>query len=186
METLQLKHICGYLPYGLKVRFEGCDMVHEMVGLDITSQGMHLISPYGDFGRCNIEEAKPLLRSLSSLTKEVEHNGERFVPMVELYKIARGRYKDSIIRHYSVMATNSIMVEMEGYRNFIFSIVKSESDIRIENPYNFQLHSTNLHQDDAKSEMVLCWNTLFEKLYEWHFDVFGLIDKNLAINLEEI
>lgn len=177
MKTLQLKHICDYLPYGLKV--SKIHKLHAETGIGNINQVISAVNS----GKL---QYRPHLRPLSSLTKEIEHNGERFVPMVELYKIARGRYKDSIIRHYSVMASNSIMIEMEGYRNFIFSIVKSDSDIRIENPYNFQLHSTNLHQDDAKSEMVLCWNTLFEKLFEWHLDVFGLIDKNLAINLEEI
>jgi len=80
MERLTIKEISPYLPYGLKWIFEGSDDIHEVMGIDTTDFGIHLFSPYGDYGKCRIYEGKPLLRPLSQLTEEIEHNGERFVP----------------------------------------------------------------------------------------------------------
>lgn len=184
MERLTIKELVPYLPYKLQWKFEGSDEVHEVMGIDITDFGVHLFSPYGDYGKCRINEGKPLLRPLSSLTKEIEHNGESFVPMVELYKIARGRYKDSIVKYWSIMSTTSIMIEQEGYSNFIFSIVNSDIDIRLEYGLNFQLHSTDLFNENPKTVMVQCWNILFYKLHEWHFDTKGLLERQLALPID--
>ena len=82
METkLELKHLAAYLPYELKVKFSFDDEHdHSFVGIDTSQDGIHLISPFGDFGRGNIRDIKPILRPLSDLKEEIEHNGEKFCP----------------------------------------------------------------------------------------------------------
>lgn len=183
MNKLKLEHLAPYLPYELKVTFEGDEYTHIVVGLNIaSSRGVELISPFGHFGTARVEDCIPILRPLSDLTKEINHKGERFVPMVELYKIARGRFKDSIVKQWSVMSTTSIIVEKEGNNDFIFSLFKSDSDVRIEDSYFFQLHSTN----SPKLLNIQCWNILFQKLLEWHFDIFRLLDKKLAIDINTL
>lgn len=84
MEKLTIKELAPYLPFKLQWTFDGSDNAHEVMGIDITDFGVHLFSPYGDYGKCRIDEGKPLLRPLSSLTDEIEHNGERFVPIDKL------------------------------------------------------------------------------------------------------
>ena len=74
IKKLEIKHIAPYLPYGLKWGFEGEDITHEVVGLDIISTGVKLISPYYNYGSCEINNGRPLLRPMSDLYKEI--NGE--------------------------------------------------------------------------------------------------------------
>lgn len=81
MKSKKFENISAYLPYKLKWHFEGEDHFAEVVGLDLTNEGLHLISAFGDFGRSSIETGKPLLFPLSSLTKTIKVDGETFVPI---------------------------------------------------------------------------------------------------------
>lgn len=81
---IELKEICPYLPYGLKVTFEGDEYSHTIVGVEDTTNGIRLISPFNDYGQADISKVKPILRPLSDLTREIEHNGEKFIPMEKL------------------------------------------------------------------------------------------------------
>ncbi|ROI05475.1 hypothetical protein EGI16_03555 [Chryseobacterium sp. G0240] len=65
-----LKIYSAYLPYGLKIGFDGEDHEHSFVGLELSNEGVMLISPYGDFGRADIEKCKPILYDLSYLTRD--------------------------------------------------------------------------------------------------------------------
>lgn len=72
---LELKHLTPYLPYKLVAmiedvpcRIEGCDLDHE--GTIIAERVNY-----------DLEQVKPILRPLSDLAKEIEHNGEGFVPI---------------------------------------------------------------------------------------------------------
>ncbi|WP_336704423.1 hypothetical protein [Chryseobacterium indologenes] len=82
-----LKIYSAYLPYDLKIGFDGEDYEHSFVGLENSNEGVMLISPFGDFGRADIEKCKPILYDLSYLTKEIEHEGETFVPIKRIYEI---------------------------------------------------------------------------------------------------
>jgi hypothetical protein len=106
----------------------------------------------------NTDKFKPILYPISCLTKEITHNGERFIPIVELAKIAfpdrcweidgngvaKAEYFDDPIQFwYSHMA--------KGFCN------------------NWKPYTPNQFQ-------------LFQKLAEWHIDFMGLIEKGLAID----
>lgn len=140
---LELKHLAPYLPYGLKWKFDGEDLTHDIVGLDITNRGVKLVSPYNDYGDCEISYGKPLLLPMSSLYTEITHNGKTFIPQKEL---DWGSWNDEI-----------------GY------IVSAEYG---ENP--------------RVAINVLDFIDDYYKLLEWHFDVFGLIDKGLALDKTKI
>jgi len=136
---LELKHLAGYLPYGLKIECkddsELCEAsyISEMTGVD----------NYGiddNYGNNWTFEVKPILRPLSDLTKEIEVNGEKFVPIERLRKEYSGFYFES----------NPEL------------LIKSKN--------------TNMY-------ISLNWTNEFQgKLYEWHFDLFSLIENNLAID----
>ncbi len=125
---LELKHLAPYLPYGLNLKintpFGTTDRKFEIdCGHDFN---LHL-------SECNI---KPILRPLSDLTKEIEVNGEKFVPYEML------NYKPTI-KHVA---------------DYPFSFI----DLQYISYYSFDC------------------------LLEWHFDVFGLIENGLAIDINNL
>jgi hypothetical protein len=139
-EKLELKHLAPYLPYDL--RLERISYKHErfktLTGYDLCPDG-------------EIDNIKLILRPLSDLTKEIEVNGEKFVPIERLTKIFGGR-----------------PISFDGncfYTKIQESVVRKKEDL-------VPLHFSQL---DA-----------FNKLFEWHFDIFGLIEKGLAISYIDI
>lgn len=134
---LELKHVAPYLPYALKWQHMTIDKVLRMDGLEEVrelrirlSDGLY--SYHKDF-------LKPLLRPLSDITKEIEVNGEKFVPMVKLYEIYPRQTKSLI--------------------GFSRDVINSPLEIEYR---------------------------IVQKLAEWHFDVFGLIEQGLAVDLNTI
>jgi hypothetical protein len=74
---LELKHLAGYLPYGLtvKVKYGWCTMLtlnDWSINTDCKESYYYETLEETDF--------KPILRPLSDLTKEIEVEGEKFVP----------------------------------------------------------------------------------------------------------
>ena len=127
---LELKHLAGYLPYGLKIE-------HPTMLV-----GKRNISELRNLGQTNIEishrlyvqisECKPILRPLSDLTKEIEVNGEKFVPIDEIAEI------EEVVCTYSI--------------------------------------------EFFETSIKYLPNWITEKLLEWHFDIHGLIENDLAID----
>ena len=154
MKTLELKHIAPYLPYGLKVTFEGDDFIHEIVGLSIASKGVELISQFGDYGRADIKDCIPILRPLSDLDKNITHKGKTFNPIKELIKMPITKESNALMAFYS-LNTIGVGKYLEDVANY--------GDI---NPKYLSY-------------------PLATKLIEWHFDINGLIEIGLAVNLNE-
>lgn len=88
MEELQItvEQLKNYLGTDLKITFDSDGLPHDFVGLDMSNEGVHLISPFGDFGRTSLPNIRPICYRLSDLDKEIEHNGERFVPIERILK----------------------------------------------------------------------------------------------------
>ena len=123
---LELKHLAGYLPYKLKgiMYYGGCD--REDVELGLMDIPVWLNGSY---------PIKPILRPLSDLTKEIEANGEKFVP-IQKYNYLR-------------------FEEISNYRGG-------------SNTLNF----IQVREQDA--------------LLELHFDIDGLIEAGLAIDINTL
>lgn len=130
MKKLELKHLAAYLPYGFKAKIAG-QYIDKIIGL--FNDGVYNESYHPDDGDLPLFiDIKPILRPLSDLTKEIEVNGEKFVPCEKL-----------------------------GY----------------ESGYKYLL------------KKPLKYNMVFQdglKLFEWHFDVFGLIPEGLAIDINTL
>ena len=154
---IELKHIAPYLPYGLKATFEGDDCTHEVVGLSIASKGVELISPFGDYGRADIKDCKLILRPICDLTKEIEHNGEKFIPIDEL--------------------TEGDTVSM--------SLPDYSSDWNEKNYYSFERYLEEWISGD-KYHLNFFPFGFVHKLIEWHFDIYGLIEKGLAVDINDL
>jgi len=76
VEKLTLKELAPYLPYKLRVMAWGKEKI-IITFAEANSIGIDTVI---------LERFKPILRPLSDLTKEIGHNGEKFVPDQELQK----------------------------------------------------------------------------------------------------
>lgn len=130
---LELKHLAAYLPYGLKIFNTYSDKTEILL-----SCNKEMITLFGNYKTISSQymysECKPVLRPLSDLTKEIEVNGQKFVPSKEY--------------HY----------------------------LRFDEISNYKGGSSTLGFIQAREQDILL---------EWHFDIFGLIDNNLAININD-
>ena len=80
MKTLELKDICGYLPYGLKYQWTNMKSVRLISMTDeVDDSSQHSLSTAWEW--MVHRQARPILRPMSDLTKEITHKGEKFVPL---------------------------------------------------------------------------------------------------------
>ena len=80
MKTLELKDICGYLPYGLKYQWTNMKSVRLISMTDeVDYSSQHSLSTAWEW--MMHRQARPILRPMSDLTKEITHRGEKFVPL---------------------------------------------------------------------------------------------------------
>ena len=137
---LELKHLVHYLPYGLRLKY--VDKTYTLTGLNTR----FLDTRPKTRGLINYNNVMPILRPLSDLTKEIEHNGERFTPSKVLTKENIG---------------GDMSFPVNGIANY-----------KVENEYERVTVETTIR--------------VLDLLYEWHFDVFGLIEKGLAIDINSL
>lgn len=132
MEKLELKHIVGYLPYNVVVFVNDCK--------NKKTKAIHRLHVNQGIGNINhvltSERYKICLRPLSDLTKEIEVNGEKFVP-----------------------------IDYNAFKH-------SKSDI-------IEFQNKFIHYKGMKFGII-------ERLLEWHFDIYGLIEKGLAIDINTL
>ncbi len=139
MDKLTLDHLAPYIPYGVKI-LTGPSFIRELV-VDLPSGSAirtHVPLSYILTGIGH----KPILHPLSDLTKEIEHNGDRFTP------------NNRIDQYTQIGGDGKLYLLVDG-----------------------ALWSCN----------PLSWDYyLVVKLISWHFDVFGLIEKGLAIDFNTV
>lgn len=152
MKKLTIKELAPYLPFGLKWmpiivnRYhlnDYWDYIREghktEMGLFQVEKILECILNDPNDPHKRAIHAKPILRPLSDLTKEIEVNGEKFVPnkfLCDKSKLAIGCH----IRNW------------------------------------------NSNVNSIESMPVYDYN----KLLEWHFDVFSLIEDGLAIDINTL
>lgn len=194
MNRLKLEHLAPYLPYGVKFISE-MDKPYDEYGRQPiwTLNGVFtLFSEYSLITKenndaYNIHKCKLSLRPLSDLTKEIEHNGEIFVPIVELYGL-RSQVSSSDYSDYYIENSTAIL-RMKGVY-FYQKLFKTFFEVDID-PDNVSFSiATECWEDDKMTEerISLCGNemSMYKTLLSWHFDVFGLREKNLCVYYNEI
>ena len=124
MKTLELKDICGYLPYGVVFQDKGRGVYLQLVNL-LSAQ--KLIDKSHDY-----TEVGPILRPMSDLTKEITHRGEKFVPLLALDKLNCFPISDTdkALRYYDKL--NEWMFD---YRGLISAGLAIDVNTLPENPY---------------------------------------------------
>jgi len=162
---LQLKHLDfvnngkvrlfnNLILYSKDVNLQDCKL-----GFDGNKQPylMHENIPY------YLDEIKPYKRNLNQLTQEIEHDGVRFVPIVELLKLKHKAWNDEKI------GTRYAEIEFE------------ETPNQVKAYYSF--HALNEIRIWKKSlELEEFW--IIQKLQEWHFAID--IPSELYIEMEAI
>jgi len=146
---LELKHINCYLPYGLKVIVGATE--RDLTAVSIDSHFCFVTSYKGSRYKqmVGIENIKPILHPLSDLNKEIEVNGERFIPIDLLCS-------DSYPIDYFVDT------DIYNYlQSWIASPIKTHHIHFI--PFGLML-----------------------QILEWHFDIYKLIENNLAIDINTL
>lgn len=143
---LQLKDLAGYLPYSLNIRY-----IERNDTQILDCRNLNVI--------CSVQShLKPILRPLLYLTKEIEVNGEKFVPMVELLKLEYPTQEK--IGRYS-----EIIVSEKGFPNAFYTYQANRC---------LTIYTSHI-------DGIPFW--IIKKLLEWHFDIYGLIEKGLAIDI---
>jgi hypothetical protein len=140
MEELELKHIAPYLPYGLKGTDNESIYTLKFGLWEHISATLECGRSIGfNFLETDFFSIKPILRPLSDLTKEIEIEGKKFVPI----KILKNEYFVKEIDFFDVFNSN-------------------EAEIGI-------------YMKSIDYTIMPALYSVYQKLFEWHFDVFGLI-----------
>lgn len=156
MESLELKHLAPYLPYRLKVK-----SIDIFEGDPIFEMGTE--SKNGLLSSAGIkwvleDNFKPILRPMSDLTELIEIDGQKIIPI-------------DYLNQGNLSVDESFLPVLEG---------DSEDGFWYEN-YSTDCGGYSIHSVSFKFTL-----SVYEKLLEWHFDVFGLIDKGLAIDINKL
>jgi hypothetical protein len=121
----------------------------------------------------DFEKFTPILHPLSDLTKKIEHKGEKFVPIVELAKIAEG-----------------IGIKVLGYKqkSLVFGVKYiSEEGIECVFAFHQEWQAFAVHSiSDRLFDICLYQLKLFKLLIKWHFDIADLISKGEAIDVNTL
>lgn len=130
---IELKHLAPYLPYELQLYGASDIWVMRSLGVEeiCIANGLHTQTL--SFDDC-LTDYSPMLRPMSSLTKEVEVNGKKFIPIEEI---------------------------KESQHHLFF-------------------------REDIENPLEGVQYLEIQKLFEWHFDVFGLIEVGLAIDINTL
>ena len=182
---MKLEHLAPYLPYGLKCRTKigdlflnrltNCETFKAWFVYTYDSKNNLVKHNYeantSNDNTCGkgfrLNEIKPILRPLTDLTKEIEHNGEKFVPIMYCANTLLNDKNDMFFKDI-IFGDRCVKMYVKcGILGFN-TIVKYDNDIK-----------SIKHGNDTTYEIQ-------QKLLEWHFDVFGLIEKGEAIDINTL
>ena len=142
-KKLTIKELAPYLPYGLKV-CNGADT------FEVTAMNNRTVFFKG--GLLDFNDIKPLLRPLSRLTEEIEHNSISIQLEPSLEKV---KPSELIYKHWFYT------IRENGHFSYHIGDGTAIGSLYGGVPYS-----------------------LIELLIEWHFDVFGLIGRGLALPID--
>lgn len=164
METLKLEQLKSY-PFGengIRVIADNDGVCRYINGI-YTNGNVNLIPSIGEQEWFEVERLKIVAYPLSDLTKPIQHNGEEFVPIQELFQIAyesiygyrfEGEYdKDELLVEHLALKCSETVLEKEY--NYGFTV-------ELPNQFLFS------HNGD---HLTIPNFTIHKKLYEWHFAV---------------
>lgn len=209
-KKLTLREIVPYLPYGLKAKLsqEGVfnldseyrnEYAYRICTItDFTTYSKDLggsikVDKTKDyrFDFDSLSEIEIILRPLSDLIKEIEVNGEKFVPLQKLCRLFayNEQYKkDWIFNSEENYAFNGGSNRNNFNKDLIYFCSASDPITNREFGYYSISKKFYLKNNRDKEDLTYVVNQYdaMQKLFEWHFDVFGLIEAGLAIDINTL
>lgn len=169
---LEFKHLASYLPFKLKYKFASDNVYYDLIGLDFDYLGLtHLRN--GEKGYSSIELSKPILFPLSSLTKEITIDGEKFIPIEVIMKSIGINGEITIDDEPCFGWDESYGDDAQGY-----AVCFNTEKLFFGVCYWEDIYE-GIFTDKMLYELPFEYKQ-FQKLLEWKFDVFGLIEAGLA------
>lgn len=167
MEKLELRHLAPYLSYGLVMKVnDGCG---KLIG--VGQHSLDITDPDSiDSGMfVSYDECKPLLLPLSDI---VERNSQTkefyFLEILEPVFVGFSPNNRRLWTH-EIWHDEQPHLEIKNKFNaysFVIDLINGDVDVYLED----SLHCTQNQRE------------YFNNLLKHHFDVFGLIEKGLALN----
>lgn len=188
---LELIHLAPYMPYGLNIayfddergfmkyckiselRIEECTIIDSQYQFDVL-----------------FEELKPILRPMSDMSKVINFESKNFIPLIYLYNISNEKPYDEEFNYEFIDSWGAGKIlkvfnyNKLDYTEFIYSEFNFRKDTRHEKGF-YRYGMTLPHSISVHSELKNQY-FLHELLFKWHFDVFGLIDAGLAIDINTV
>ena len=167
--NLELKHLAPYLPYGLKAEMLDYEMDYvgrkydEIIGVHQWSKNKDWCLLTDGGSKPSFDRIKPILRPLSDLVKIIKVYGKAFIPIM-------------------------VVFGGENYREYNYTIDLSERPIlgkRIEiSVEDLGSPCVTFFLNNVLNNLLTYHN--WQLLLEWHFDVFGLIEQGIAIDINTL
>lgn len=175
MEELELKHITPYLPYSVEVvevvhnKVISDSFVIDMINFDGGNVGGEdaVLDSFESERAFSLYQIKPILRSLSSMTKE-----EAYDLLCLIVGIEDIGFEQSDLDYISLNYKYD-MLEIKGEFPFDDYVCGTEYTINISND--------GIACFDTESNGMYIPHSAYDYLLSKHFDIFGLIDEGLAI-----
>mgnify|MGYP001561093607 CR=1 FL=1 len=192
---LTLNHIAPYLPYNLNIYNvrESRIWILDLSTKSLTKKhiGITTVLLANDL-------FKPVLRPLSDLVEEIEFDGKKFIPLkhlFELYETNQFSSEKHIQRDIKNIGVDIISCKHMKYKysnkeDFILKYAFDTTNMGTL-VYSFT-YDDGLHRFAVRNEThekplgVAHQLEMFQKLFEWKFDLFELIKNGLAIDINTI
>ena len=188
---LEPKHLFAYAPYGVH-----CQVWQHIVGYK--NRKLSFDSGHDFYNKLEEGLVRLFLHPLSDLTKEIEVNGEKFIPMIKLLTLIDNCSfsKDENVR-LSMANSNPKIIECttNSYRGInavdhtvkFLVVTENMGDLVHSFSYNEEFDRFSKRDETRSMSLGVGYQVqLFEKLKEWHFDIFGLIDSGLAVDINTV
>jgi hypothetical protein len=174
---MKLEEICGYLPHDVQV-IENDHVIRDLRGVNFFGEG--LILSYNGIGEQTVSidesEFKLILHPLSDLTQPCLPDGK--IPIVKLAKMLYSGIHNinPILDDVELICAEDncyacIIMDGKERIGFSFDVIPGQME------FTFSIDS---------HEMRINQLQLFQKLYSWHFDLHGLIEKGEAIDINTL
>lgn len=161
MKTLELKDICGYLPYGLRI-------MRPPTNVPAVAELLDIRKDFTILGAGHIGTYRPVLRPMSDLTKEIRqncyNNSKPFIPIVELACMLEAQ------GYWRVYGAGAADFGEDG-ESCIAQLVFDGDHF---------VYTVDDEYDTFNSVAI------YDKLNAWMFDYRGLISAGLAIDVNTL
>lgn len=183
------KKLVPYLPYGLQVQTSARKATKsgEKLGYKMgTLHGIYfnygnpvsvIFREDGDIMDLNLNEFKPILHPLSDLTKPCLSGG--LTPIFELCDLQNQKI-------YWTETGGKTLIVNESFKNQKAVLFDSYEDF---GTFGYCIKSSTFYGTCNNGDVqinIVNQLQLFEKLFEWHYDVYDLIKQKKAININKI